>query len=57
MANTSKQILTDAETLEMLNGFYAEALQFLGVPRDKWAEMKIGVVFGQDGKADRKSVV
>lgn len=52
MKYLSKHILTDAETLEMLNGFYAEALQFLGVPRDKWAEMKIDVVFGQDGKAD-----
>ena len=48
----STPILTDAETLEMLNGFYIEALQFLGVPRDKWAEVKIGVVIGKDGKAD-----
>ena len=36
----------------MLNGFYAEAMQFLGVPKAAWAEMRIGVVFGEDGKAD-----
>ena len=48
----SKSILTDAETLEMLNGFYTEALLFLGVPRDNWAEVKIGAVIGKDGKAD-----
>lgn len=52
MTDITKSILTDAETLEMLNGFYIEALRFLGVPKDKWAVLKIGVVFGQDGKAD-----
>ena len=48
----SQSILTDAETLEMLNGFYTEALLFLGVPRDNWAEVKIGAAIGKDGKAD-----
>lgn len=52
MTANSTPILTDAETLEMLYGFYAEALKFLGVPRDKWAMLKIGVAIGQDGKAD-----
>lgn len=52
MTMISKSILTDAETLEMLNGFYTEALLFLGVPRDNWAEVKIGAVIGKDGKAD-----
>ena len=36
----------------MLNGFYTEALLFLGVPRDNWAEVKIGAAIGKDGKAD-----
>ena len=36
----------------MLDGFYAEALQFLGVPRNEWAVLKIGFAFGQDGKAE-----
>lgn len=52
MTEYSKTILTDAETFEMLKAFYTEALQFLGVPSEQWAEMKIGFVFGQDGKAD-----
>ena len=52
MPTNSTPILTDAETLEMLNGFYVEALQFLAVPRDKWAIIKIGVVLGQNGKAE-----
>lgn len=52
MSDISKPILTDSETFEMLNSFYAEAMQFLGVPKAAWAEMKIGVVFGEDGKAD-----
>ena len=52
MPTNSTPILTDAETLEMLNGFYVEALEFLAVPRDKWAIIKIGVVLGQDGKAE-----
>jgi len=51
MTAISTPILTEAETLEMLNGFYIEALKFLGVPREQWAELKQGVVFGQDGKA------
>lgn len=52
MTANLKSILTDAETLEMLNGFYEEALQFLGVDKDKWAVMKMGVVVRQDRKAD-----
>ena len=52
MAGISQAILTDGETLEMLNAFYAEGLRFLEVPRDNWAEVKMGVVFEQDGRAD-----
>lgn len=52
MAANSTPILTEAETMEMLHGFYAEALQFLGVPRDKWAVLKIGGAMGQDGKVN-----
>lgn len=52
MTANSKTILTDAETLEMLTGFYSEALRFLGVPKDKWAVVKMGMVFGKDGKAE-----
>lgn len=52
MTTLSPSILSDAETLEMLNGFYAEALRFLGVPKDKWAVVKMGFAFGQDGKAE-----
>lgn len=52
MTMISQSILTDAETLEMLNGFYTEALLFLGVPRDNWTEVKIGAAIGKDGKAD-----
>lgn len=52
MTPISNPILTEGETLEMLNAFYAEGLRFLGVQRDNWAEVKMGVVFGQDGKAD-----
>ena len=36
----------------MLNAFYAEGLRFLEVARDNWAEVKMGVVFEQDGRAD-----
>lgn len=48
----NKQILTDEETMEMLTAFYVEALQFLGVSEAEWAEVKTGVVMGQDGKAE-----
>lgn len=50
-------ILTNSETMEMLIAFYAEALRFLEVPRNQWAEVKMGVTFsGPDGKADIISI-
>ena len=36
-------ILTDAETMDLLIAFYSEALQFLKVPRNQWADVKMGV--------------
>ena len=36
-------MLTDAETMEMLVAFYGEALHFLRVPEDQWAELKTGM--------------
>ena len=57
MAELSQPILTDAETLEMLNAFYAEGLRFLEVPRDQWAELKVGISFNAaDGKASLISI-
>lgn len=44
-------ILSDVETLNLLEAFYAEALRFLGVPRNKWAVVRSGISIGQDGKA------
>lgn len=44
--------LTDAEIMDMLIGFYSEALVFLKVPKESWAEVKMGVsINGTDGKA------
>ena len=43
--------------MEMLIAFYREALHFLKVPKEEWAEMKMGVTFsGNDGKADLISI-
>lgn len=57
MEGISQAILTDGETLEMLNAFYAEGLRFLEVPRDNWAEVKMGVSFNAaDGKASLVSI-
>lgn len=36
-------ILTDAETMDLLIAFYSEALQFLKVPRNQWADIKMGM--------------
>lgn len=43
-------ILTDAETMEMLIAFYSEALEFLKVPRELWAEVKVGTALNESGK-------
>ena len=58
MTTERHQILTDSETMEMFIAFYEEALQFLGVPREQWAELKGGVSFNNsDGKANLISIV
>ena len=36
-------ILTDTETMDLLIAFYSEALQFLKVPRNQWADVKMGM--------------
>jgi len=51
VTTSSQPILTDEETMEMLIAFYSEALVFLKVPRDQWAELKVGVSFS-NGKAE-----
>ena len=52
MSSPVQPILTDAETMEMLTAFYSEALRFLSVPEEQWAEVKMGVAFDPtDGKA------
>lgn len=57
MSSTPQPILNDSETMEMFIAFYAEALRFLEVPRNLWADLKMGVVFsGPDGKADIISI-
>lgn len=51
MSSMSQPILTDSEIMEMLVAFYAEALRFLDVPSEQWADVKTGAVFdGTDGK-------
>lgn len=51
--NIKDMILSDAETMDMLIAFYSEALEFLKVPRELWAEVKMGVsINGTDKKAN-----
>lgn len=45
MASNSRPILTDTETMEMFIAFYSEALEFLKVPKELWAELKMGFTF------------
>lgn len=53
MKTAYQPILTDEETMEMLIAFYSEALEFLKVPKELWAELKIGVSLNKDyGKAN-----
>lgn len=47
----NKSVLTDAETMEMLTAFYHEALLFLGVPQESWADVKMGMAVDVEGKA------
>lgn len=57
MNPTSQPILSDAETMDMLIAFYSEALEFLKVPSEQWAEVKMGVSFNNaDGKANIISI-
>lgn len=51
MTTTTQPILTDAETMEMLTAFYQEALRFLGVQEELWAEVKMGTTFDVAGHA------
>ena len=56
--NIKDMILSDAETMDLLIAFYSEALEFLKVPRELWAEVKMGVSFdGTEGKASIINVV
>ena len=45
MTSNSRPILTDTETMEMFIAFYSEALEFLKVPKELWAELKMGFTF------------
>ena len=57
MNPTSQPILSDAETMDMLIAFYSEALEFLKVPSEQWAEVKMGGSFNNaDGKANIISI-
>lgn len=51
MTTNTQPILTDAETMEILIAFYQEALRFLGVPNELWAEVKMGTTIDSNGKA------
>lgn len=55
MTSTQIPIFTDAETMDMLIAFYSEALEFLEVPREQWAEVKMGVSIVNE-KADLISI-
>ena len=58
MPLTSQPILTDSEIMDMLIAFYAEALRFLHVPSEQWAEVKTGATFdGEDGKLRIISII
>lgn len=41
--------------MEMLGAFYSEALRFLGVPQDQWAEIREGMAF--DGTEGKESII
>lgn len=57
MTPNTQAILTDAEIMEMLGAFYSEALRFLGVPQDQWAEIREGMAFdGTEGKVSIISI-
>lgn len=52
-SDINQPILTDSEILELLSAFYSEALHFLGVPKEQWAVVRIGVSFtGASHKAN-----
>ena len=56
MSTSSLPILTNTETLEMLNAFYQEALRFLKVPEELWAVVKQGTAIDASGKASIISI-
>ena len=45
-------VLSDQETLKMLQGFCYEALRFLKVSVEKFPKFAVGVAMQADGKAD-----
>lgn len=47
----NKFVLTESETLHLLEQFCFEALCFLEVPREEYPEVVNGVAFDEDGKA------
>lgn len=49
-------MLTNVETMEMLIAFYHEALRFLGVPEELWAEVKMGTTLDAAGKVSIISI-
>ena len=48
----SETVLSDRETLVLLEGFCYEALRFLKVTSDQYPKLKIGACMMADGKAD-----
>ncbi len=57
MTSNSQTILSDEEAMDMLIAFYSEALVFLEVSKEQWAEVKMGVSINKDdGKADIISI-
>ena len=45
-------VLSDQETLLLLDGFCYEALRFLRVPIGQYPTLKIGALMEEDGRAD-----
>lgn len=57
MFSNNQTQLTNAEIMEMLVAFYREALSFLGMPKEEWAMVKMGIAVNEiDGKIDVLSI-
>lgn len=48
----NNRVLSDQETVLLLEGFCHEALRFLKVPTELYPKFEIGVLMGSDGKAN-----